>query len=103
MTNTHAYVTLSAIGEVAKINLNTQEIEQTLRLINEAEDESTRPNIRAIAIYDDQQKAVVSRFVSHDEHGTLYTLDITNDMEQRHDVVIQKDHGPDTDRSGRGL
>lgn len=89
-----AYVTLTALGEVARIDAETHEL---------AARQQVAPSLRGITISGDGERLWVTRFVSVGDHGEVYLLDAeTLETVTRYDLM-EDTTTEDSDVQGRGL
>lgn len=89
-----AYVTLAALGEVARIDGVTHEIESRVHVA---------PFLRGIAISGDGASLWVTRFLSVGDHGEVYELDPETLAPARRYDLAQDTTTEDSDVQGRGL
>ncbi len=89
-----AFVTLSALGEVARVDGTTHQVVAR---------RSLAPSLRGITIAGDEQDLWVTRFVSQEDHGEVYRLDTaTLETVARYDLM-EDTTTEDSDVQGRGL
>lgn len=87
-----AYVTLGAIGKLAKIDPKSKAV--TLLDVG--------PSPRGIAITGDSSRAVVTRFLSPKDYAEAFDVDLTT-FSLKTTFEISFDKGPDSESSGRGV
>lgn len=90
---TDAFVSLEGRGELIRIDADSLQINGRLRL---------GPHARALAISDDGARIFVTRFNSPQSHGVVWDVDALN-MSLLNTIRLEKDPGPDSDLSGRGV
>jgi len=87
-----AYVTLGAIGRLAKVDAKSRAV-TTL---------DVGPSPRGLAISGDSQRAVVTRFLSPADYAEAADVDLST-FTLRTTIEILFDKGPDSESSGRGV
>lgn len=89
-----AYVTLTALGDVLRIDGQTHEISSQVHVA---------PSLRGITISGDSASLWVTRFLSQGDHGEVYRLDTdTLETSARYDLM-EDTTTEDSDVQGRGL
>ena len=94
------YVSLSARGQVLKLNSLTKEVENTLSFPADAK--GRIPNLGALALDAARDQLLLTRFISTVEGGELFAVD-ANSMELQEVIQLSYDSGTDTDQFSRGL
>lgn len=95
-----AYVTLSALGQLVKINTSTQSVTQTLDLGPDSCGHI--PNVRGIAVSSDSSTIYVTRFISPDTEGEVYQINAA-DLSLAQTIPLAISGGVDTSQFSRGL
>ena len=97
-----AYVTLQALGRLLRIDPTTRTVVHSLALGPDAS--GIVPKVRGIAIDSDSGRILVARFVSPDEGGEIYDVEVLDQATSlTRTVALGIDRGPDTPDSGRGI
>lgn len=95
-----AYVSLSAKGQVLKLNSATKEVEDTLSLSPDAK--GRIPRLGALALDASRNQLLLTRFISTTEGGQLFVVDAES-MDLQAVIDLSYDSGIDTDQFSRGL
>ena len=97
-----AYVTLQALGRLLLIDPATRTIAHSLALGPDAS--GIVPKLRGIAIYNDSRRILVTRFVSPEQGGEIYDIDVRGQTTHlARTIALAIDPGPDTPDGGRGI
>ena len=97
-----AYVTLQALGRLLRIDPAARTIVHSLALGPDAS--GIVPKLRGIAIDNDSNRILVTRFVSPEWGGEIYDVDVLGQTTRtRRIIALAIDPGPDTTHGGRGI
>ena len=97
-----AYVTLQALGRLLRIDPAARTIVHSLALGPDAS--GIVPKLRGIAIDNDSNRILVTRFVSSEWGGEIYDVDVLGQTTRtRRIIALAIDPGPDTTHGGRGI
>ena len=97
-----AYVTLQALGCLLRIDPAARTIVHSLALGPDAS--GIVPKLRGIAIDNDSNRILVTRFVSPEWGGEIYDVDVLGQTTRtRRIIALAIDPGPDTTHGGRGI
>ena len=97
-----AYVTLQALGRLLRIDPAARTIVHSHALGPDAS--GIVPKLRGIAIDNDSNRILVTRFVSPEWGGEIYDVDVLGQTTRtRRIIALAIDPGPDTTHGGRGI
>ena len=97
-----AYVTLQALGRLLRIDPATRTVVHSLALGPDGS--GIVPKVRGIAVDGDSGRILVARFVSPDEGGEIYDVEVLDQATRLSGTIsLGIDPGPDTPDTGRGL
>ena len=97
-----AYVTLQAVGRLLRIDPATRTVVHSLALGSGTGGMVPQP--RGIAINSDSSRVLVTRFVSPDDGGQIYDVEVRGQtLSLTRAIALAIDPGPDTPHGGRGL
>ncbi|MXY16082.1 MAG: PKD domain-containing protein [Acidobacteria bacterium] len=97
-----AYVTLQALGRLLRIDAVTRTIVQDLAVGPDSS--GIVPKLRGIAIDSDSTRVLATRFVSPEQSGEIFDVEIRGSaMHLVRTIPLTIDPGPDTPDTGRGV
>ncbi len=91
-----AYVSSEALGVIHEIDCATGKIRRAI-----SNPTMKGASLRGLALNSDQTTLYATRFISPDEHGVVYQIDLKSDSVKN--LTLEIDQSPDTEDSGRGL
>ena len=96
----HAYIVLSAIGQIIKMNTQTFVIEATLNIAGD--NDGITPELGSLAMTADGQKIYVLRFISSNSSAKVYAIGTAN-LNLEKQITLSYSQGDDTSSFSRGL